>query len=286
MKGLFVAIFTIAFIINSYCQSICQTGDENATLTLTAPPGMVFVSVSFASYGTPNGSCGSFSIGSCHASNSQSIVEAALLGQNSASIAATNGMFGDPCGGTFKRLYIEAVYSVALPLELLSFSCFTSGDNNVLHWQTDNEVNTREFIIERMIEGSQFSEIGKVVSNNSNGKHEYFFTDDLLLSELSFYRLKMIDIDGRYQYSKIIRSKSGSGNRLQAAPNPAVNKISLSQLKPGGLIELTNIQGNVLRRINVTTQTFKIDLSSYPSGMYLIRYSYKNEITVQKMLKQ
>jgi hypothetical protein len=286
MKGLFVAIFTIAFIVNSYCQSICQTGDENATLTLTAPPGMIFVSVSFASYGTPNGSCGSFSIGACHASNSQAIVEAALLGQNSASIAATNGTFGDPCGGTFKRLYIEAVYSVALPLELLSFSCFSSGDNNVLHWQTDNEVNTREFIIERMIEGSRFSEIGKVVSNNSNGKHEYFFTDNLLLNELSFYRLKMIDIDGRYQYSKIIRSKNGSGNRLQAAPNPAVNNISLNQLKPGGLIELTNIQGNVLRRINVTTQTFKIDLSSYPSGMYFIRYSYKNEITVQKILKR
>jgi hypothetical protein len=86
--------------------------------------------------------------------------------------------------------------------------------------------------------------------------------------------------------SKIIRSKNGSGNRLQAAPNPAVNNISLNQLKPGGLIELTNIEGNVLRRINVTTQTFKIDLSSYPSGMYFIRYSYKNEITVQKILKQ
>jgi hypothetical protein len=41
---------------------------------------MVFVSVSFASYGTPNGSCGYFSIGAGHASNSQSIVEAALLG--------------------------------------------------------------------------------------------------------------------------------------------------------------------------------------------------------------
>jgi hypothetical protein len=286
MKGFFVVFFTIAFIVNSYCQSICQTGDENATLTLTAPLGMVFVSVSFASYGTPNGSCGSFSIGTCHASNSQAIVEAALLGQNSASIAATNGTFGDPCGGTFKRLYIEAVYSVALPLELLSFSCFTSGDNNILQWQTDNEVNTREIVIERMIEGSRFSEIGKVVSNNSNGKHEYFFTDDLLLNELSFYRLKMIDIDGRYQYSKIIRSKNGSGNRLQAAPNPAVNNISLNQLKPGGFIELTNIQGNVLQRINVTTQTFKIDLSGYPSGMYLIRYSYKNEIALQKILKQ
>ena len=83
---------------------VCGTADENASVTLTAPAGRVFTAVNFASYGTPDGTCNNFSIGSCHASNSLSIVQGMVIGQNSVSIPASNGLFGDPCPGTFKRL--------------------------------------------------------------------------------------------------------------------------------------------------------------------------------------
>jgi hypothetical protein len=91
--------------------TVCGTVNEHGSVTLTAPTGSVFTSVNFASYGLPNGSCGSFTIGSCHASNSMSVVQSLLLGQNSATILAENSVFTDPCFGTFKRLYIEATYT-------------------------------------------------------------------------------------------------------------------------------------------------------------------------------
>src|SRR6476620_8538019 len=138
-------IFALVISFNATSQTICGTAGENGSVTLTAPGGKVFTSVTFASYGTPDGSCGSFTIGSCHAANSQSIVEAALLNNNSATIVASNGVFGDPCGGTVKRLYIEAVYSFPLPLHLISFSCTSRGSFNILQWQTSNEVNTKAF---------------------------------------------------------------------------------------------------------------------------------------------
>lgn len=97
---------TNAIVVNR----VCGTVAEGNTLTLTAPTGFTFTSVPFASYGNPNGSCGSYTLGSCHAATSQSIVETALVGQNSASINATNAVFGDPCNGTSKRLYVEALY--------------------------------------------------------------------------------------------------------------------------------------------------------------------------------
>lgn len=285
MKAPLTVFFAIVFIAKSYGQSICQTGGENATLTLTAPAGMVFISITFASYGTPNGSCGSFSIGSCHAANSKTIVEAALLNKNSASIVANNTTFSDPCGGTVKRLYIEAIYSTATPLELLSFSCISPGDNNVLQWQTAHEVNTREFIIERSLDGIQFSEAGKLASNNTE-KNLYYYTDNLSLSEAIFYRLKMVDRDGSYKYSQVIRVKNETGNTLQIAPNPAANSISLNRLKTEGLIELSDMQGKVLRKIKVTAQSLKIDLTAYPSGLYLIKYFGKQGTAVQKIIKQ
>ncbi|MDT0690128.1 hypothetical protein RM549_10055 [Salegentibacter sp. F188] len=97
--------------------SVCATVNEGGNLNIVAPQGMIFTSVDFASYGTPNGTCENFSLGSCHAANSQSIVEGYLLGSNSAVIPATNIIFGDPCSGTVKRLYVQATY--AEPTELL-----------------------------------------------------------------------------------------------------------------------------------------------------------------------
>ena len=286
MKSLFIVFFAFAFTLKSYCQSVCQTGGENATLTFTAPAGMVFVSVTFASYGTPNGSCGAFTIGGCHAANSTTIVEAALIGQNSATIVADNTTFGDPCGGTVKRLYIEAVYSLALPLELLSFSCFAAGNNNVLQWETANEVNTQGFIIERSVDGVQFSAIGKRTSNNRLENNKYNYTDNLFTNGYSFYRLKMIDSDGRYEYSKIITVKNKSNNKFHISPNPAAGIINVSRLNGEGLIELTNMQGNVLQRINVSGQALKIDLTPHPPGMYFIKYAGKEGTTMQKIMKQ
>jgi hypothetical protein len=88
---------------------ICETVAENGTATLTAPPGSTFTSVDFASYGTPTGTCGSFAIGGCHATNSVTVVQGYLIGQSGTiNIPATNGVFGDPCSGTAKSLYIQA----------------------------------------------------------------------------------------------------------------------------------------------------------------------------------
>ncbi len=91
--------------------TICATANENGTAVLTAPAGTVITRIIFASYGTPNGACGSYTIGGCHAANSMSVVSNLALGQNSVSIPANNITFGDPCGGTVKRLYIQAMYS-------------------------------------------------------------------------------------------------------------------------------------------------------------------------------
>ena len=143
MKRNFTILF---FVISVYsnAQTICGTANEGGTVTLTAPAGNVILSIDFASYGTPNGSCGSFTIGACHASTSVSVCTATFVGQTSASINATNAVFGDPCVGTGKRLYIQATYGSTLPLTLLSFTAKKVGKDKVtMNWSTANEVNTQ-----------------------------------------------------------------------------------------------------------------------------------------------
>ncbi|NTW26087.1 MAG: hypothetical protein HGA37_15420, partial [Lentimicrobium sp.] len=90
--------------------TICATANENINATITAPAGTYIAHVIFASYGTPNGSCNNFTYGACNAATSFGVTENYLLGMNSGVIPATNGVFGDPCVGTLKRLYIQVIY--------------------------------------------------------------------------------------------------------------------------------------------------------------------------------
>ncbi len=96
--------------VNIVCTNIvvCSTAAENGTAALSCPVGQKISAVNFASYGTPNGTCGSFTVDpTCNATTSTPDVSTACLGLNSCSIGANNGQFGDPCVGTVKRLYIS-----------------------------------------------------------------------------------------------------------------------------------------------------------------------------------
>ncbi|TAJ67572.1 MAG: HYR domain-containing protein, partial [Chitinophagaceae bacterium] len=119
---------------------ICATAAEGNSLTLQAPAGKVITGITFASYGTPNGTCGNFSIGSCHAANSLSIVSALAIGQNSVTIDASNSVFTDPCGGTVKRLYIEATYADAG--STYNYDCSSIGTHEVTLVVTDADGNS------------------------------------------------------------------------------------------------------------------------------------------------
>jgi len=87
---------------------ICFQMNEGNSGPFAAGPGLFFTNIQFASYGTPNGNCPNFSTSSCHASNSLSIVQATCVGQSSCILDADNSVFGDPCVGLGKRLYVSA----------------------------------------------------------------------------------------------------------------------------------------------------------------------------------
>ena len=74
---------------------------------LSCPDGQVIDAVTFASFGTPTGDCGSFALGDCNASTSASVVSSLCVGRRSCSVAAANGTFSDPCHKTTKHLAVE-----------------------------------------------------------------------------------------------------------------------------------------------------------------------------------
>jgi hypothetical protein len=98
------------------CDSVrvCATAPEASAARLDVPAGYLVASIRFASYGTPDGACGNYSISSCHAPASGAVVEAACLGAPGCTVLADNDIFqSDPCPEIAKRLYIEATAASA-----------------------------------------------------------------------------------------------------------------------------------------------------------------------------
>ncbi|MUV04669.1 T9SS type A sorting domain-containing protein [Flavobacterium rakeshii] len=124
---------------------LCGSVNEGGTLSLSAPAGSVFTNVQFASYGNATGSCGNFTLGSCHSTNSVSLVSAAAVGQNSFSLAATNANFGDPCTGTAKDLKVQLSYGIPITYlwtnNLPSIGLAASGTGNIPAFVATNVTN-------------------------------------------------------------------------------------------------------------------------------------------------
>lgn len=92
--------FSVAWSNSSATQ--CGAGAESTTVTFTCPAGTVISGVQFASFGTPAGSCGSYTTGTCNAANSSAVVASLCVGKPSCAIAVGDALFGDPCFNTVK----------------------------------------------------------------------------------------------------------------------------------------------------------------------------------------
>ncbi|HYF30750.1 MAG TPA: hypothetical protein VD993_06500 [Chitinophagaceae bacterium] len=94
-----------------------------------------------------------------------------------------------------------------VPVKLLAFKGKTDGNVNILEWHTTAEVNTREFIIETSADGNDLRPLIWVTPKGSaHGPTFYRYTDTTAGTQ-AYYRLRMVDADGKEQVSKIIAVK-------------------------------------------------------------------------------
>ena len=132
-----------------------------------------------------------------------------------------------------------------LPVTLISFSGSNESGQNLLAWKTSFESNNEGFELQRSWDGSLFEKIGFVTGHgDSNIGSEYHFNDYSPLFN-SYYRLKQMDFDGKFAYSRIILVKS-KGPDMIAYPNPAVDYFFIKNLREKGEILIRNMEGKII----------------------------------------
>ncbi len=175
-----------------------------------------------------------------------------------------------------------------LPVRLLTFSGSYRNQATTLNWQTANEIDFDHYEIQRSSNGSDFTSIGTQAAkgNNMSTKEEYQFADNLnnVSGNVFYYRLKMVDIDGKSVYSNVvlIRKDEKSINGISIAPNPVVNGMANVRFtsSTGGTVELrvVDLTGKVVLRqqnqIYEGNNSISLnDLSRLQPGIYTIQVS-------------
>ena len=177
--------------------------------------------------------------------------------------------------------------STTLPLRLVDFTANTQNNNAVLlKWATESEENTSHFELERSTPGGSFSKITNVVTNNSLTRNNYNFVDRQPVSGTNLYRIKSFDIDGHFKYSNILKVSLGGKLQFEVFPNPAKDAITINGIKANEVVKLVNSEGKELVQKVSTGQSITMDVSKYPTGVYIVLYFDGEKMQQQKIVKQ
>ncbi len=183
----------------------------------------------------------------------------------------------------FSSFYFAASNST-LPVQLLTFTG-TLKNNTItnLNWKTTNDLNTSHFIVERSLDAQQFSQIGTVTAIGSGSAENNYAFDDPEVADLQsqqiYYRLKMIDNNGTYRYSNIIRvSLPGLLNDITISPNPVVGDVNAAITSAASGTAEWMIIDNAGRVLLQNTTLLKkgkndlmINISQVASGSYYLK---------------
>ncbi len=177
--------------------------------------------------------------------------------------------------------------ALPLPLYLISFDAVINGTSVVCKWQTEDELNTSHFNVERSNDGINFISTGKVYALGASTRQPYNFTDNLPAGNLQgsniYYRLQVNDKDGKFTYSPIVNIAIKNKHQFTVWPNPASSYLY--------------VKGDGLQHVEIVDNTGKlvfskksragnpIDVSQLAKGMFTIKLTNKQkEVQIEKIL--
>ena len=186
-----------------------------------------------------------------------------------------------------------------LPITLTVFNGKAIGYDALLSWTTASELNSKGFELERSIDGKQFEFVTFVKSaGNSHIKNSYNYSDvnALNLNNTIYYRLKMVDMDGEFEYSTVVKVSANTLTEDVVAvyPNPFNNNcnVSITSTKDGAAtIEVYDLQGRKMldQTTTITNGTTIVNINesnSLNAGVYMVRIIANGTVSVIKVVKQ
>ncbi|MEJ7587093.1 MAG: T9SS type A sorting domain-containing protein [Ferruginibacter sp.] len=127
-----------------------------------------------------------------------------------------------------KATFTLTLNGTVLPVTLVDFKGKMVSDEVSLTWKTTREINSKEFLVEKSFDGNSFDHFSLIPAKGGNTENNYNANDDKPYSGYTFYRLKIMDKDGTFKYSDIIKIKTPEKALVikRLFPNPTSGKLN------------------------------------------------------------
>jgi len=194
-----------------------------------------------------------------------------------------NANFVEKTGiGSFSRWTLFSDNNV-LPVRFIAFNASCQGDKVELSWKTAQEQNSSHFNIEKSEDGIRWTAIGNLpAAGNSASEKSYSFTVNQPVQN-SFYRVAEYDLNGRVQYTNVLRPSCNVTDVFNLWPNPShdivfVNILSANESQ--GMIKVFDSKGGLVKvqkaPVSRGNNLISVDMKSIPKGVYSLTVYWDN----------
>lgn len=180
--------------------------------------------------------------------------------------------------------YNIVISDVPMPLNWAAFSAKVNGDRSVdLNWATRDEVDNSHFVVEKSVDGKNFKGFAKVTAKNGMS-NDYVYTDAAPGSNVVYYRIQQVDIDGKSSYSKTVSVNIGTiaAKTFDIAPNPSIGQVNIRIAANTDIskVVITDLSGKVVAN-QAAASLVQLNLAP---GIYLVNAIdvAGNKISTQK----
>ena len=186
----------------------------------------------------------------------------------------------------------------ALPVDVNYFTGKKQGSNHLLDWKvTCNSTPRVTMLLERSGDSRNFSGLNIITADAARCNQPFNYTDTDPLKGMNYYRLKMIDADGKISYSSIVALLNAikGFEIISIAPNPVVGdnfKLNVASAQAGKMeLIIFDMQGRLVNRQNVSLiagfNSLPVNVAILSSGTYTIKVSMADEQTrIMRFVKQ
>ncbi|GAB2826152.1 T9SS type A sorting domain-containing protein [Ferruginibacter profundus] len=165
-----------------------------------------------------------------------------------------------------------------LPLHLLSFDATANRNDVTLVWNTENEINTSYFDVEFSTDGINFKKLATVRANNVPGKNSYSFIHSGVADNVLFYRIKQVDLDGRFIYTATVKININQSIQVSVYPNPAaaILQVKNTSTVTDDFVQVISSDGKILLQQKATVN-MQVNIKNLNAGVYILRVIKKDK---------
>ncbi len=174
--------------------------------------------------------------------------------------------------------YFTTTSSFVLPVTLEYFRGVSENCEALLRWKTTSESGVKGYEIETSTGSADWQYVKTInPAVNTTGDRFYSTRAAMTAGKLNLYRLKIVDIDGKFKYSPVVALKcDDAGELLSVAPNPTHDFTYLSGLVTGDIVSIILAEGRLMSQNNVSSNILQIDTQKWAVEIYIINVTHIN----------